>query len=118
MASDRGWCVYSGTATTTFFIIPPTADPDFAREVREALQPLGWDFETQDAVTPQWSWVTTVPDAAYAAGFEEGAVDGALFSSDMLTTDDVAMFRIWFAPLLDAFAEWQAGDPAYIFGLW
>jgi len=118
VASDRGWCVYRGTATTTFFIIPPTADSDFARQVRESLQPLGWGFESADAATPQWSWVTAVPDAAYAVGFEEGAVDGALFSRDMLTSDDVGMFRIWFVPLLDAFGEWQAGDPAYILGLW
>lgn len=112
-----GWCMYKATDYSTYFAIPSTKAPDFGADVRAALEPAGWTFDPADDDSPQWSWITAFPDGA-AEGFEDGAVDGAIFVTGAISQDDIDTYSLWFSSLTDAFAEWAPGDAVSVVGFW
>lgn len=113
-----GWCAYTQTEYTQHFAIPVDPSGDFGAEVRAALEPAGWEFDAADDDSPQWSWINAYPAGA-EEGFEDGAVDGAIFTVDSATEDDLSTYQIWFLGLPDAFGgTWAEGDPIKVVGFW
>jgi hypothetical protein len=113
-----GWCAYTHTSYTQHFAIPADPSADFASEVRSALEPAGWEFDAADDDSPQWSWINAYPAGA-EEGFDDGAVDGAIFTVDAATADDIETYEIWFTGLPAAFGgDWAEGDPIKVVGFW
>lgn len=113
-----GWCMYSTVSYLEYYAIPAVPTGDFGAEVRKALEPAGWEWDAADDDSPQWSWLVVYPHGAQE-GFEDDAVDGAIFTVDSATTDDLDTYQIWFSSLVHAFGgDWAEGDPIRVLGFW
>ena len=113
-----GWCTYSSTEYTQHYAIPNSKGTDFGADARAALEPAGWTFDAADDDSPQWSWITAYPAGA-EEGFEDGAVDGAIFTVSSATQEDIDTYSIWFSGLPDAFGgSWAEGDEISVLGFW
>lgn len=113
-----GWCVYGSTDYTEYVAIPVPPVDDFGADVRAALEPAGWQFDAADDDSPQWSWINAFPSGS-EAGFDDGAVDGAIFTVDSATQDDIDTYSIWFGTLPTAFGgAWTEGDKISVVGFW
>jgi hypothetical protein len=113
-----GWCMYSTIDYLEYYAIPAAPAASFDSDVRAALGPAGWDFDPTDDESPQWSWIAKFPSGS-EEGFEDGAVDGAIFTVDKATADDLDTYQIWFAGLVHAFGgDWAEGDQIRILGFW
>jgi hypothetical protein len=113
-----GWCVYSSTDYTEYVAIPVPPVDDFGADVRAALEPAGWEFDAADDDSPQWSWINAFPPGS-ETDFEDGAVDGAIFTVGSATQDDIDTYSIWFGTLPTAFGgAWSVGDEISVLGFW
>ncbi|MBX3194207.1 MAG: hypothetical protein KF727_03785 [Microbacteriaceae bacterium] len=112
-----GWCFYKSTSYTTYYALPATEVDDPGTDVRAALEPAGWAFDPVDDGSPQWSWITSFPEAA-AADFSDGDVDGSIFVSSAVTADDIDAYTIWYSSLFSSFGDWSEGDYVAIVGFW
>jgi hypothetical protein len=117
VGAPDNWCTYKSTEYTQYYAIPVEKGTDFGAEVRNVLEPVGWQFDAPDDDSPQWSWITAYPDGA-EADFTDGAVDGAILTVASATEDDFS-YKMWFSALPTAFgSDWEAGDEITIVGLW
>jgi len=111
------WCTYKSTDYTQFYVIPVQKGTDFALEVREVLEPVGWKFDPADDDSPEWSWIQQYPPGS-EEGFTDGAVDGAVLVLESVTEDDLSR-RMWYSRMPTAFgADWEVGDEVQILGFW
>jgi hypothetical protein len=118
VGAPADWCVYTSTEYTQYYVLPVESGTDFGSEVRNVLEPAGWEFDAADDDSPQWSFVTAYPAGA-ETDFADGAVDGSIFTVSSATTDDIDTYRIWFSDLPTAFGgDWAEGDEISVLGFW
>lgn len=114
----EGWCMYSTVSYLEYYAIPAVPTAEFGADVRKALEPAGWEWDAADDDSPQWSWLIVYPHGSQE-GFEDDAVDGAIFSVDSATEDDLSTYQIWYMSLVHAFGgDWAEGDQIRVLGFW
>jgi hypothetical protein len=117
-STPAGWCTYGSTEYVQYYALPVSSGTDFGAEVRSALEPAGWAFDPADDDSPQWSWATEWPEGT-ADDFEDGGVDGSIFTVPAATQDDIDTYSIWFSGLPTAFGgDWAEGDEISVLGFW
>lgn len=121
VALPETWCLYKSTSYYQFYALPfpTTSTDDFGADVRAALEPAGWSFDplTPEDEPSEWSWITGYP-AGSEAGFTDGAIDGAIFTTPSLTEEQYSGKYVWYAAMIDTFGVWPTGAPVAIVGFW
>jgi hypothetical protein len=113
-----GWCMYSTVSYLEYYAIPAVPTAEFGAEVRRALEPAGWEWDATDDDSPQWSWLIVYPHGS-EQGFEDEAVDSAIFTVDSASEEDLDTYQIWFISLVHAFGgDWAEGDQIRVLGFW
>jgi hypothetical protein len=113
-----GWCMYSTLSYLEYYAIPAVPDHGFGGDVRATLEPAGWEWDAIDDDSPQWSWLIVYPHGSQE-GFEDDAVDGAIFTVDSATEEDLDTYQIWYMSLVHAFGgDWAEGDQIRVLGFW
>lgn len=117
-ALPGGWCFYSTISYLEYYAIPKVPSASWGAEVRDTLEPYAWSFDPIDDDSPSWSWITGYPSGS-ELGFEDGNIDGAIFTVDSAGADDVGQTKEYFATLATAFGgDWALGDQIRVVGFW
>jgi len=112
------WCFYSTISYLEYYAIPKVPSASFGADVRDLLGPYAWSFDPIDDESPTWSWITDYPSGS-EVGFEDDHIDGAIFTVDSASTQDVESTQEYFVTLATGFGgKWAVGDEVRVLGFW